>query len=122
MALNIKSEEAHRLAKRLAESRGATLTDAVTAALRESLRTSPDPVAGVDTLLAEVRQVPRESLWRARNEIYLRRGYIFPNVEGQQFASEFGGSYHPVSPSIEAIQAQLTPVEITNLQLIATCE
>jgi len=57
MALNIKSDEAHRLAKALAHARGSSLTDAVTAALSESLRAERDPDAGVDTLLAEVREV-----------------------------------------------------------------
>jgi len=37
MALNIKNEEAHRLAKALAEETGETLTEAVTVALRERL-------------------------------------------------------------------------------------
>lgn len=57
MALNIKGDEAHRLAKTLATARGSTLTDAVTFALTESLRTARDPAAGVKALLAEVRQV-----------------------------------------------------------------
>ena len=37
MALKIKNEEAHRLAKALAEETGETLTEAVTVALRERL-------------------------------------------------------------------------------------
>jgi antitoxin VapB len=37
MALNIKNEEAHRLAKAIAEQTGETLTEAVTVALRERL-------------------------------------------------------------------------------------
>jgi hypothetical protein len=37
MALNIKSDEAHRLARELAEARGTTLTEAVTDALRGHL-------------------------------------------------------------------------------------
>jgi antitoxin VapB len=57
MALNIKSDEAHRLAKDLAEARGSSLTDAVTAALSESLRASHRGGAGLETLMAEVRQV-----------------------------------------------------------------
>ncbi len=57
MALNIKSDEAHRLAKELAVARGSSLTDAVTSALAESLRAERGPDAGIETLLAEVRQV-----------------------------------------------------------------
>jgi antitoxin VapB len=37
MSLNIKSAEAHRLAKELAQLRGVSLTHAVTEALREKL-------------------------------------------------------------------------------------
>ena len=37
MSLNIKNEEAHRLASRLARMTGESLTDAVTQALRERL-------------------------------------------------------------------------------------
>lgn len=38
MALNIKNDEAHRLARRLAEARGLSLTDAVTEALRQGVK------------------------------------------------------------------------------------
>ena len=58
MALNIKSTEAHRLAKDLAEATGSSMTAAVTEALRRSLdeesRTS-DP----DLLLAQVEEIRR---------------------------------------------------------------
>lgn len=59
MALNIKSDEAHRLAKELAEARGSTLTDVVTEALREQVATQD--VAGTDTalLLASVQDIQR---------------------------------------------------------------
>jgi len=55
--LNIKSEEAHRLASELAARRGSSLTEAVTTALGESLRAGRDPEAELSALLAEVRQV-----------------------------------------------------------------
>jgi antitoxin VapB len=57
MALNIKSADAYRLAKQLAHARGSTLTEAVTSALSESLRTEGDAKAGIDAILEEVRQV-----------------------------------------------------------------
>jgi antitoxin VapB len=57
MALNIKSREAHRLAKELASIRGSSLTEAVTSALGESLRAEQDPADSIEALLAEVRQV-----------------------------------------------------------------
>jgi len=57
MSLNIKNEEAHRLARELAAARGSSLTDAVTMALGESLRAVRDQGAGIEALLAEVHQV-----------------------------------------------------------------
>jgi hypothetical protein len=70
----------------------------------------------------EIASLPRDGLWRARNEIYLRHGYIFPSPQGQRFAQEFGSQYHPVTPSADAIKARLTQVEVANLQLIARYE
>lgn len=72
--------------------------------------------------IEEVRGLPPGVLWRARNEIYLRHGFIFPNPEGQRFAAEFGSRYRPVTGSVEMIQARLNPFEIANLRLIADYE
>ena len=58
MALNIKSDEAHRLAKELAEATGSSLTEAVTSALQRTLSSRPHG-ADVDLLLAEVREIQR---------------------------------------------------------------
>ena len=73
---------------------------------------------GVD----EVRALPPAGLWRARNEIYLRHGFIFPTDEGRRFAAEFGPAYQPRTASPEAVQEQFSPVEIANLRLIADYE
>jgi antitoxin VapB len=56
MALNIKSEEAHDLARRLAEATGTSMTDAVTVALKRSLERE-DEGASLDAALAEVRAI-----------------------------------------------------------------
>ncbi len=53
MALNIKSDLAHGLAKELADATGQSLTEAVTAALRQSLATATR-ASEADVLLAEV--------------------------------------------------------------------
>lgn len=71
---------------------------------------------------SEVRTLQPHALWRARNEIYLRRGFQFTTPEGQHFASEYGAAYRPITASVEQVQDQLTPVEIANLQLIAAQE
>lgn len=58
MALNIKSDEAHDLARALAEATDSSMTDVVTAALRRSLhevrRTTEESL-----LLAEVEAIQR---------------------------------------------------------------
>ena len=58
MALNIKNEEAHGLAKELAETTGQTLTEAVTIALRESLSRARHEVEP-ELLLAEIEELQR---------------------------------------------------------------
>lgn len=70
----------------------------------------------------EVRALSREELWRARNEIYVRHGFIFPTVEGQRFTALFGHRYRPVTSSVNDVKARLSPVEIANLRLIARHE
>ncbi len=58
MALNIKSDEAHRLAKELAQATGTTLTDAVTEALRHRVRSAVDRGAEDEALLlAEIEEI-----------------------------------------------------------------
>lgn len=60
MALNIKSAEAHRLAKALAEATGTTLTDAVTSALRDRVRAETEhEVEDESLLLAEVAEIQK---------------------------------------------------------------
>jgi antitoxin VapB len=63
MALSIKTEEADRLARELAEATHETLTEAVTAALRERLervrgRQRADIVSRLDRLTAEYSALP----------------------------------------------------------------
>lgn len=70
----------------------------------------------------EVASLPPGALWRARNEIYLRRGLVFPTPEGRRFAEEFGAFYRPATTSVEAVQSQLNAAEVANLRLIAAHE
>lgn len=58
MALNIKNDEAHRMARELAESRGTNLTEAVTSALRALLDATVE-ASEPDVLLAEVAEIQR---------------------------------------------------------------
>lgn len=56
MALNIKSDEAHDLARRLAEATGTSMTDAVTVALKRSLEREDEGVS-LKAVLAEVEAI-----------------------------------------------------------------
>lgn len=57
MALNIKNEETHRMAKELARRNGETVTTAVTIAIRERLeRQEPNPKAGLAAWLDELTE------------------------------------------------------------------
>ncbi|MEM7601205.1 MAG: YARHG domain-containing protein, partial [Verrucomicrobiota bacterium] len=70
----------------------------------------------------ELQSLPPEGLWRARNEIYLRRGFFFSSPKGHQFAKQFGIQYQPKTPSVQAVQQSMSPVEVANLQLIHAFE
>lgn len=52
MAMNIKSEEAHRLASELAQTMGVSLTEAVTIAVREKLAKYETPRQRAERALA----------------------------------------------------------------------
>ncbi|MDA7921317.1 trypsin-like peptidase domain-containing protein [Verrucomicrobiales bacterium] len=73
-------------------------------------------------MTSEVHNLPTEVLWRARNEIYLRHGYIFATERGRRFAQSFAGNYRPVTTSVETIKTRLNEAEIHNLRLIASFE
>ena len=60
MSLNIKNEEAHRLARELAEATGTSMTDAVTSALRYRVRAEAERAANDEALLlAELEEIQR---------------------------------------------------------------
>lgn len=56
MALNIKNDEAHRMARELAEARGTTLTEAVARALEAALEATVE-TGEPDVLLAEIAEI-----------------------------------------------------------------
>lgn len=58
MALNIKNDDAHRMARELAESRGTNLTEAVTSALEAALDATVE-TSEPELLLAEVAEIQR---------------------------------------------------------------
>lgn len=62
MSLNIKNEEAHALATRLAKATGESLTEAVTVALRERLARIEAPEA----LERELLELGQDCAWRLK--------------------------------------------------------
>ena len=59
MSLYIRSEEADRLARQLAERTGLTLTEAVTRALRTELDRTPDKADDRAARLARIREIQK---------------------------------------------------------------
>jgi len=70
----------------------------------------------------EVARLSRNNLWQARNEIYVRRGYIFSTEQGRKFARSFGNAYEPRISSDAAISRLFNAFETANLELIRKYE
>ena len=71
---------------------------------------------------AELATLNKDALWCARNEIYVRRGYIFSSDRGRQFAKSFGSVYAPRISGEEAITRVFNPFETANVKLIKNYE
>ncbi len=70
----------------------------------------------------ELAGMDKETLWRARNEIYVRRGYIFATERGQKFARSFGAAYTPKISGEEAISRVFNAFETANVDRIKNYE
>jgi hypothetical protein len=71
---------------------------------------------------AELQSLSKDDLWRARNEIYARHGFIFSSERGQNFARSLGRFYRPVTNSDTRIQQMMNPIERANVELIQSLE
>lgn len=71
---------------------------------------------------SELRVRSAEQLWRARNEIYARHGYIFSSDRGKAFTRLLGSAYTPRSGDSDAIEAQFNKTELYNIDLIRSFE
>jgi antitoxin VapB len=84
MSMNIKSAEAHALAKDLAALENTTLTDAVILSLREALERRSEQRAAqrrldrvqrtLDLMQERVRETSGTSLWEINEDLYDERG------------------------------------------------
>lgn len=71
---------------------------------------------------AELQNLSPDQLWQARNELYIRRGYIFSSAKGKGFAQSFGAAYKPTTADGEAILNSFNEFERANLALIQSIE
>lgn len=69
----------------------------------------------------ELSQLRQEDLWRARNEIFARRGYIFGSDRGKALAESLGDHYQPVG-GIDQIEPLLNKAERANIEAIRRYE
>jgi hypothetical protein len=69
----------------------------------------------------ELSQLTRDDLWRARNEIFARRGYIFGSDRGKELAESLGDLYQPVG-GIDEIEPLLNAAERANIEAIRSYE
>lgn len=70
---------------------------------------------------ADLRDLTPEQLWKARNEIFVRRGYIFTSDRGKEFAAGFGELYQPVG-GIDVVTPLFNEIERSNIEAIRAYE
>lgn len=70
----------------------------------------------------ELSSLGKEQLWRARNEIFARRGFIFATEKGKRFSESLGPAYQPLSSDADEILASMNPVERHNVEVIESIE
>ena len=63
-----------------------------------------------------------DQLWRARNEIYARNGYIFSSPRGIAYAKSLGSYYHGVDPNDDRVFSRMNAFEQANVTLIKSFE
>ena len=66
----------------------------------------------------DVQPLTAEELWRARNEIYARRGYVFHTDRGRVFASSLGHSYKAKEPYQETVEKRFGKIERDNVEFL----
>jgi WD40 repeat protein len=71
---------------------------------------------------AEIQKLSDDQLWRARNEIYARRGLIFQTKRGIEFAHSLGAAYHGSDPDQDRVFNRMNSVEQANVVLIKSEE
>jgi serine/threonine protein kinase len=70
----------------------------------------------------ELAGLSADQLYRARNEIYARRGLIFSTPKGRNFAATLGSYYHPSDANQDRVYSRMNTVEQANVDLIRSLE
>jgi hypothetical protein len=70
----------------------------------------------------EVQRLGKEHLWRARNEIFARNGYIFTSAKGKAFAKSMGPLYVPRFSDMTKVYESFDSIEEYNVKLIKRFE
>lgn len=68
--------------------------------------------------MEELGKLNAEGLWRARNEIYARHGFVFKSERGIRFTESLGAAYRPGSKDLDEIQSSLNEIERRNIENI----
>jgi hypothetical protein len=72
--------------------------------------------------LSELQKLNPAQLWRARNEIFARRGYIFETKRGKEFTRSLGASYAPLTSNQNSVTAAMNAAERANIANIERLE
>ena len=70
----------------------------------------------------ELSLLTDEDLWRARNEIFARRGLIFRTPKGKVFAATLGSAYSPMTANQDEARSRMNATEKANLERIQQSE
>ena len=70
----------------------------------------------------ELAGLKPDDLWRARNEIFARRGYKFSTKRGIDFAHTLGSYYSGVDDNQDRVFNSMNQYEKANLKLIQSIE
>jgi hypothetical protein len=71
---------------------------------------------------AELSSLSADDLWRARNEIFARKGYKFSSQRGMDLASRLGNYYRGVDDNQDRVFNSMNQYEKANVKLIQSIE
>lgn len=71
---------------------------------------------------ADMAGLSSDDIWRARNEIYARHGFIFNTDRGKAFARSLGEAYRPVSASDTQVFNRMNPTEQYNVEFLKSLQ